>query len=51
MMVVVIMTMVNAKMVLKMMSGDTDETGHLNTFDFDSPGISCLVQSTLWGVL
>ena len=30
---------------------DDDEMGDLNTFDFDAPGICCLVQSTLWGVL
>ena len=30
---------------------DDDEMGDLNTFDFDAPGISCLIQSTLWGDL
>ena len=28
---------------------DDDEMGDLDTFDFDAPGIRCLVQSTLWG--
>ena len=30
---------------------DDDEMGDLDTFDFDAPGIRCLVQSTLWGDL